>query len=101
MPLFLVLLGSAISMVAFIEIGFWLGLNIKGKPVKAQTAQVRAIMGASLGLLAFMLAFSFSMAQRHFKVRTQSLEPKATHPRSAGRLRLHSANSGSFVQFAA
>lgn len=71
-PLWLVLLGSVISMVAFIEIGIKLGSNIKGKPVKAQTAQVRAIMGASLGLLAFMLAFSFSMAQRHFEVRTQS-----------------------------
>jgi len=71
-PLWLVLLGSVISMVALIEVGIKLGSNIKGKPVKAQTAQVRAIMGASLGLLAFMLAFSFSMAQRHFEVRTQS-----------------------------
>ena len=71
-PLWMVLLGSVISMVVFIEIGIKLGSNIKGKPVKAQAAQVRAIMGASLGLLAFMLAFSFSMAQRHFEARTQS-----------------------------
>ncbi len=71
-PLWMVLLGSVISLVAFIEVGIKLGSNIKGKTVKAQTAQVRAIMGASLGLLAFMLAFSFSMAQRHFEVRTQS-----------------------------
>ena len=40
-PLWLVLLGSVVFLVAFIE-------------------------------LAFMLAFSFSMAQRHFEVRTQS-----------------------------
>ncbi len=71
-PLWVVLLGSVGLMVAFIEVGLKLGLNIKGKPIKAQAAQVRAIMGASLGLLAFMLAFSFSMAQRHFEVRTQS-----------------------------
>jgi hypothetical protein len=71
-PLWMVLLGSIISLVAFIEVGIKLGSSKKGKPVKAQTAQVRAIMGASLGLLAFMLAFSFSMAQRHFEVRTQS-----------------------------
>jgi hypothetical protein len=71
-PLWMVLLGSVISLVAFIEVGIKLGSNTKGKTVKAQTAQVRAIMGASLGLLAFMLAFSFSMAQRHFEVRTQS-----------------------------
>jgi hypothetical protein len=71
-PLWIVLLGSVISMVVFIEIGIKLASNIKGKPVKAQTAQVRAIMGASLGLLGFMLAFGFSMAQRHYEVRTQS-----------------------------
>ena len=71
-PLWLILLGSATSMVVFIEVGFKLGSNIKGKPVKAQAAQVRAIMGASLGLLAFMLAFSFSIAQRHFEARTLS-----------------------------
>jgi hypothetical protein len=71
-PLWMVLLGSVIAMVVFIEIGIKLASNIKGKPIKAQTAQVRAIMGASLGLLAFMLAFSFSMAQRHYEVRTQS-----------------------------
>ena len=71
-PLWLVLLGSVVFLVAFIEVGIKLGSSIKGKPIKAQTAQVRAIMGASLGLLAFMLAFSFSMAQRHFEVRTQS-----------------------------
>jgi len=35
-------------------------------------AQVRAIMGASLGLLAFMLAFSFAVAQKHFEDRTNA-----------------------------
>jgi hypothetical protein len=72
LPLWGVLLGSVLSMVLFIEIGFKLGSSTKGKTVKAQTAQVRAIMGASLGLLAFMLAFSFSMAQQHFETRTQA-----------------------------
>jgi hypothetical protein len=72
-------------MVAFIEVGIKLGSNIKGKPIKAQTAQVRAIMGASLGLLAFMLAFSFSMAQRHFEVRTQSFMLEVTAISSAYR----------------
>lgn len=71
-PLWMVLLGLVAGMVAFIEVGLKLGSNTKGKPVKAQTAQVRAIMGASLGLLAFMLAFSFSMAQQHYEARTQA-----------------------------
>lgn len=71
-PLLLYLLLTILLMVSFIEIGFWVGKHHQGKPYKAQMAQVRAIMGASLGLLAFMLAFSFSMAQRHFEARTDA-----------------------------
>ena len=61
-----------ISMIGFIEIGFLFGQFRQAKQNKAQMAQVRAIMGASLGLLAFMLAFSFSMAQQHFETRMQT-----------------------------
>ncbi len=59
------------AQVLFIEFGFRYGRRHrkKGKP---QMAQVRAIMGASLGLLAFMLAFSFSIAQHHFEERTRA-----------------------------
>jgi hypothetical protein len=71
-PLLAVMLLFVLSMVAFIEIGFRLGFHHQSKPNKAQMAQVRAIMGASLGLLAFMLAFSFSMAQKHFEQRNQA-----------------------------
>ena len=71
-PLLAVMLIFVLSMVIFIEIGFRVGTRHQGKPHKAQMAQVRAIMGASLGLLAFMLAFSFSMAQQHFEQRTQA-----------------------------
>ena len=71
-PLLLYLLLAILLMVSFIEFGFWVGKHHQDKPYKEQMAQVRAIMGASLGLLAFMLAFSFSMAQRHFEARTDA-----------------------------
>ncbi len=71
-PLLGVMLLFVLSMVAFIEIGFRVGIRHQRNPHKAQMAQVRAIMGASLGLLAFMLAFSFSMAQQHFEQRTHA-----------------------------
>lgn len=58
-------------MVLMLELGFRFGLRRQKKPVKAQTAQVRALMGATLGLLAFMLAFTFSTAQTHFENRIQ------------------------------
>jgi len=72
LPLGVVLLGLVLAQVVFIEAGFRYGATRQTKQNKAQLAQVRAIMGASLGLLAFMLAFSFSMAQNHFEERTRA-----------------------------
>ena len=60
-----------VLMVVMLEVGFRFGSQLKGSKVKAQTSQVRALMGATLGLLAFMLAFTFSAAQSHFENRIQ------------------------------
>lgn len=72
LPLWLILAMAALTQILFIEAGFRYGATRRNGSVKAQMAQVRAIMGASLGLLAFMLAFSFSMAQQHFEERTRT-----------------------------
>ncbi len=75
------LLGLFVSVIIllafFIEVGFRRGVAHHPKSVKAQTAQVRAIMGATLGLLAFMLAFTFSTAQRHYDARVQNMVEEA------------------------
>lgn len=71
-PLLLLFLLTIALMIVFIETGYRLARRYDGKPRKPQMAQVRTIMGASLGLLAFMLAFSFSMAQRHYEARTEA-----------------------------
>ena len=60
-------------MLLFIEIGFRLGKFNLHNSAKAQHSQVRAIMGAGLGLTAFMLAFTFAMAQSHYEVRVQGM----------------------------
>jgi hypothetical protein len=70
LPIFLIL--AILAMILLIEMGYRGGLYSRRKPDKAQMAQVRAIMGASLGLLAFMLAFSFAVAQQHFEARTNA-----------------------------
>jgi hypothetical protein len=82
-PIWLLLLGTILVMVIFIEFGFRLGKNAQINAKKAQTSQVRAIMGAGLGLLAFMLAFTFSTAQSHFEARVQSLAEEARIARNA------------------
>lgn len=82
-PIWLLLAGTIAVMVLFIEFGFRLGKQAQANSKKAQTSQVRAIMGAGLGLLAFMLAFTFSTAQSHFEARVQSLAEEARIARNA------------------
>jgi hypothetical protein len=82
-PIWLLLIGTVLILVVFIEFGFRLGRKAQSHSKKAQTSQVRAIMGAGLGLLAFMLAFTFSTAQSHFETRVQSLAEEARIARNA------------------
>jgi hypothetical protein len=72
LPLGAVFLILVFSMIGFVEVGFRAGQLPGSRKNKAQLSQVRAIMGASLGLVAFMLAFAFSMAQSHFETRVQA-----------------------------
>lgn len=64
-------LATVLLMLLLLEVGFRLGHIKNSKKAKAQTAQVRALMGATLGLLAFMLAFTFATAQKHYENRIQ------------------------------
>ncbi|MEM1411861.1 MAG: hypothetical protein AAGH19_05825 [Pseudomonadota bacterium] len=64
---------SVALMLLCIEIGFRIGTRGLHKAAKAQHSQVRAIMGAALGLTAFMLAFTFATAQSHFEIRVQGM----------------------------
>lgn len=82
-PIWMLLIGTILLMVLFIEFGFRLGRKAVVGAKKAQTSQVRAIMGAGLGLLAFMLAFTFSTAQSHFETRVQNVAEEARIARNA------------------
>ena len=64
-------LSTVLLMLLLLEVGFRFGRIKDSKRVKAQTSQVRALMGATLGLLAFMLAFTFATAQKHYENRIQ------------------------------
>lgn len=71
-PLGIIFSAAVGSQILFIELGYRMASIKMNKPNKSQMAQVRAIMGASLGLLAFMLAFSFNTAQQHFEERSRA-----------------------------
>jgi hypothetical protein len=64
---------TSVALIGAIEAGFHTGMGRKSKTVKAQASQVRAIMGATLGLLAFMTAFTFATAQSHYEVRVANM----------------------------
>jgi hypothetical protein len=83
LPIWLLFTGTLLVMVLFIECGFRLGKSAQVKAKKAQTSQVRAIMAAALGLLAFMLAFTFSSGQSHFEAKVQNLAEEARIARNA------------------
>lgn len=82
-PIWVLLISTILLMTMFIEFGFRLGKRSQLNAKKAQTSQVRAIMGAGLGLLAFMLAFTFNTAQTHFEARVQNLAEEARIARNA------------------
>jgi len=82
-PIWLLLIGTVLMMALFIEYGFRLGNRARATSKKAQASQVRTIMGAGLGLLAFMLAFTFNTAQSHFEARVQDLVEEARIARTA------------------
>jgi len=82
-PIWMLLIGTVLLLILFIELGFRLGRKAQVNSKKAQASQVRAIMGAGLGLLAFMLAFTFSTAQSHFEARVQNLAEEARIARNA------------------
>ncbi len=71
LPIAWLFLLTVVLMILMLESGYRFGVFAEAKSAKAQVAQVRALMGATLGLLAFMLAFTFSSAQSHFEARMQ------------------------------
>jgi hypothetical protein len=63
-PVWLLSLGVAVGVAAFVQLGAVLAQRIaQGQAAEGQTSEgIGAVVGALLGLLAFMLAFAFGMA---------------------------------------
>ena len=72
-PLSISLLATITLVLVAIEFGFRIGGYRKDKRDKEGDSQVVSMTGAHLGLLAFILAFSFSMSAGHFGKRKELL----------------------------
>ncbi|HBC87521.1 MAG TPA: hypothetical protein DCZ94_11245 [Lentisphaeria bacterium] len=68
-PLWAVFILTVTIVMFAVEAGFLLGKSHKGS--HADTSTVSTMVGAALGLLAFMLAFTFGMAGSRYEVRKE------------------------------
>jgi len=79
-PALLVALYFAIviaTLLAF-EAGLWLGRWRSGKPSPEAILPVRVLVTSTLGMLSFILGFTFGLASSHFDSRTQTVFEEAT-----------------------
>jgi len=71
LPLWLLYLIPAAIILVATEVGWRLGNRHRQRPNHSKDAPISAIVGPTLGLLAFLLAFTFGMAATRFDARKQ------------------------------
>jgi hypothetical protein len=72
----------AVALLSF-EGGFWFGRRSGSVPEQQQEKVVSRVVGGILGLLAFMVAFTFGVAASHFDARRQALLEEVNAIRTA------------------
>jgi hypothetical protein len=77
-PVWLLYAGTVLLLLAGNEIGFRLGLWRRSHMPEGEKTPASAIMGSTLGLLAFMLAFTFGMSGSRFDARKQLVLDEAS-----------------------
>jgi len=77
LPLWALLLISAIIVLGAIEIGWRLGNKKRQSSEEEKRAPIGAAIGATMGLLAFLLAFTFGMSASRFDTRKQNVIQEA------------------------
>jgi hypothetical protein len=75
-PILLFIATAVLILVAF-EVGLKLGRWRVGQPDPEPPLPARMIIGSVLGLLAFVLGFTFSVAAGHFDARNQAVDDEA------------------------
>ena len=77
LPLWAILLGTLLIVLLSLECGYRLGRLRRRRSEQEKEAPVGAMAGATLGLLAFLLAFTFGLAATRFDARRQVLLDEA------------------------
>jgi hypothetical protein len=69
LPLWAVFAATTALVLCFVESGFRLGMAKRRRAADVKEAAVGSMVGATLGLLAFMLAFTFGLAAARYDIR--------------------------------
>jgi hypothetical protein len=77
-PVWLLYAGTVLLLLAASELGFRLGRWRKQATSEGEKAPVNTMMGSTLALLAFMLAFTFGMSSARFDARKQAAQEEAS-----------------------
>jgi hypothetical protein len=77
LPLWALFGATVIVVLLSIEGGYWVGRYRRRRSEDEKEAPVGAIVGATLGLLAFMLAFTFGLASSRFNARREIVVEEA------------------------
>jgi hypothetical protein len=77
-PVWLLYAGTVLLLLAGNEIGFRLGIWRRKHMPEGEKTPATAIQGSTLGLLAFMLAFTFGMSGSRFDARKQLVMDEAS-----------------------
>ena len=76
-PLWILFVATAVVLLLAVEVGFRIGSYRRSRREDDQKSQVGSIMAASLGLLAFFLAFTFGIANSRFDARKKLVVEEA------------------------
>jgi hypothetical protein len=83
LPVWILFLVTAALVVLAVEIGFRLGKIVRRRSEEERESPVSAIAGAILGLLAFMLGFTFSIASDRYDTKKGLVREEANVLRTA------------------
>lgn len=77
LPLWALFAATVVVVLLSIEAGYWLGQYRRRRSEEEKEGPVGAIVAATLGLLGFMLAFTFGMASSRFDARRHIIVEEA------------------------
>jgi hypothetical protein len=82
-PIWALLIATIVLVMIAVECGFWLGRQAQRRTHKEKVPPVSSIVGATLGLVAFMLAFTFGIVAGRYDTRKALVRNEANAIRTA------------------